>query len=82
MDKERVKGIRRDKEEGHSCQNQFHCEGPHAKLPRFFIQCSSENSSDIRPFWSDMSDIFLLGLICLICDEFCLISDHISSKYM
>ena len=20
--------------------------------------------SDIRPFWSDMSDIFLLGLIC------------------
>ena len=43
---------------------------------------SSENSSDmsdmsdIRPFWSDMSDICLFGLICLILDEFCLISDH------
>ena len=24
-----------------------------------------------------LSDIFLLGLICLICDEFCLISEYI-----
>ena len=43
---------------------------------------SSENSSDmsdmsnIRPLWSDMSDMCLFGLICLIFDDFCLISDH------